>query len=401
MSKLTCFVGLDYHQDVVQVCVLDQHGKQRLNRGCRNDWQSIVRAVHGVLGLSTTSNSTGTGNSNSTATGTGNSNGKARARAGARNEARNEAGVIAGVAIEACGGAAHLAEQLREHAHWPVQLAHAGYVAQLKRSPDKSDYSDSRLLADLSRVGYVPRVWLASPYERDLRALVAHRQDLVNERRALKLRVGALLREHRAQPPASLRSKSTGKVSRWSHAWIAWARLAPELSEQARWIAGQLLDELPRMDQRIASVEQRLRKVTAHDTKIASLLKEAGVGFVTAWVLRAYVGRFDRFATGKQLSRYCGLSPANASSGKRQADAGLIKGCNKLLRATLIQAAQRLKRTNARWRTFADVLRRRGKPSCVIVAAIANRWMRGLWHRQREDPAAESCIASSQRPIAA
>ena len=34
-----------------------------------------------------------------------------------------------------------------------------------------------------------------------------------------------------------------------------------------------------------------------------------GVGLVTAITLRAEVGRFDRFQTGKQLARFCGVTP--------------------------------------------------------------------------------------------
>lgn len=338
MDSVACFVGLDYHQDSVQVCVLDEQGDVRLNRSCRNDWRAIASSVARI-------------------------------------------GPVQAVAVEACGGSANLAEQLRDSAQWPVQLAHPGYVARLKRSPDKSDYSDGRLLADLARVGYVPKVWLASAYERDLRSLVMHRQSLVNQRRALKLRVGALLREHRAFVPASVR----GAMSRWSQAWMAWAREAAPLSEQGRWIVAELLDQLSWLDQRIRAAEGRLQQVTAKDAKVAALQREPGIGPVTAWTLRGFVGRFDRFANGKQLSRYCGLSPANASSGARQADAGLIRGCNKTLRAMLIQAGHRLIRTEERWRDLAASLRRRGKPASVTVAAVTNRWIRSLWHRHVEN----------------
>ena len=131
-----------------------------------------------------------------------------------------------------------------------------------------------------------------------------------------------------------------------------------------------------------------IRPATEADAaSIARLMGEPGVGEVTAWVLRAYVGRFDRFGSGKQLSRYCGLSPCNASSGTRQADAGLVRGCNRLLRATLVQAAHRLARTEPRWRALAGSMRARGKPGGVIAAAVANRWARGLWHRMTEGAA--------------
>ncbi len=333
MRKVTCFVGLDYHQHSVQVCVINRQGKQLLNRSCPNDWQSIAQMV-GPLGR------------------------------------------IQGAAIEACCGAADLGEELATHAQWPLDLAHPAYVAKQKRSPDKSDFSDSQLLADLTRVGYLPKVYLPPSYERDLRQLVNHRQALADSRRAVKLRIGAILRQSRVKFPE--------KISRWSKAWIAWAATAPEHSQHTRWIVQDLLEELAHLEHKVALADARLREATANDPLVERLMDEPGIGEVTAWVLRAYVGSFKRFATGKQLSRYCGLSPCNASTGEKQADAGLIDGCNKLLRATLIQASHRLIRTQVRWGRLHDSLRNRGKPACVAVAAVANRWMRGLYHRIME-----------------
>ena len=331
MSTVSCFVGLDYHQDAVQVCVLDAGGRQLLNRSCPNDWRRIADAV-GSVGLP-----------------------------------------VKRAAVEACCGAADLAEELNAKAGWHLDLAHPGYVERMKRSPDKTDYSDGRMLADLTRVGYLPRVHLASAYERDLRQLVNHRQALVDQRRAAKLRVGALLRERRARPPVT--------CSRWTRAWVAWARVAPELSEHGRWMVGELLAELDHLDAKVAAADARLRAATDGDPRVGRLMAEPGVGEVTAWVLRAFVGRFDRFASGRQLARYCGLTPCNASSGERRADAGLVDGCNRVLRATLVQLAHRLVLREPRWRTLAASLRARGKPACVAVAAVANRWTRGLWHR--------------------
>jgi transposase len=337
MNTVACFVGLDYHQGAVQVCVLDADGRQLLNRSCPNDWRRIAGAVEPV-------------------------------------------GAVRRAAVEACCGAADLAEELAARAGWHVDLAHPGYVERMKRSPDKTDFTDGRMLADLTRVGYLPKVWLASAYERDLRQLVNHRQSLVDQRRAARLRVGAVLREHRAAPPA--------RASRWTKAWVAWARAAAGLSDHARWVVGELRSEVEHLDGKVAAADARLRGATRDDPRVAALMAEPGVGEVTAWVPRAFVGRFDRFATGKQLSRYCGLSPCNASSGSRQADAGLVRGCNKLLRATLVQAAHRLARTEPRWRDLAAAMTARGKPASVVAAAVANRWTRGLWHRMTAAPAA-------------
>ena len=111
----------------------------------------------------------------------------------------------------------------------------------------------------------------------------------------------------------------------------------------------------------------------------------SGIGLITAVTLRAEIGRFDRFQSGKQLARFCGLSPRNASSGQRQADAGLIKAGNPQLRAVIIEAAHRLMRYDRRWVEFRQRLRQRQKPVSVIAAAVANRWMRWLYHQMQPE----------------
>src|SRR5512146_904992 len=133
---------------------MDMEGRVLANRPCPNDWQAIVALAEGH-------------------------------------------GQVTGAAIEACTGAADLAEQLMEQAGWSMHLAHPGYVNRMRQNPDKHDLGDAHLLADLERVGYLPRVWLAPQETRELRRLVSYRQQLADERRSIKLRIGALLRDNR------------------------------------------------------------------------------------------------------------------------------------------------------------------------------------------------------------
>ena len=116
MTMVPVFVGLDYHQSSVQVCVMNGSGEVLANRKVSNSWRAVVQVVGSVP-----------------------------------SEVH--------AAIEACGGAADLADELVEHAGWSVDLAHPGYVHRIKQSPDKTDFSDAQLLADLQRIGYLPRVW--------------------------------------------------------------------------------------------------------------------------------------------------------------------------------------------------------------------------------------------------
>jgi len=328
MSSITVFVGLDYHKDSVRVCVIDAMGNQLTNQRCNNDWQAIERTVR-------------------------------------------RHGVPSGVAVEACTGSAHLADELVAHAGWPMELAHPGYVARMKKSLDKTDRTDAWVLADLERAGYLPTVWLAPESIRELRRLVRYRQQLVAQRRNIKLRVSALLREQRVFI----------KGSAWTKAWRRCIQTLTELSVQARWIIGRQEMRLDQLTAEIRAVESRLQIMTKDDPWVAKLLEQKGIGLITAVTLRAEIGRFDRFRTGKQLARFCGLSPRNASSGQRQADAGLIKAGNPQLRATLIEAAHRLLRFDERWSDLGNQLLARGKPKCVVIAALANRWLRGLHHQ--------------------
>lgn len=334
MSKVTVFVGLDYHKDSIQVCVMDQAGKILANRSLANRAQAVVAFVA-------------------------------------------EHGQEVRAAIEACSGAANLADELATKHGWIINLAHPGYVARMKQTPDKTDWADARVIADLVRVGYLPKVWLAPEDVRQLRTLTRYRQQLVDRRRSTKLRITALLRDARVVEPAG---------RRWSRAWLAWLPTAEGLGSEGRWVVDRLIAELGDLQRLIAEAESRLARVTAEDGVVAELLKLPGVGKVTAWSLRAEIGRFDRFTTGKQMSRYCGLSPRNASSGQRQADAGLIKAGNEHLRATIIEAAHRLIRYDPRWKALAAQLRGAGKPACLVAAAIGNRWIRWLFHQVSGGP---------------
>lgn len=335
MSKVTVFAGLDYATSFVQVCVLDRSGQQLGNRRCDNDATAIDRYLRSF---------------------------------GNRVEA----------AIEACTGAANLAEELAQLPGWRVNLAHAGYVKRIKQNPDKTDYSDARLLADLQRVGYLPKVWLAPEAIRELRGVVRYRQQLANQKRACKVRVGAVLREHRIRPPAG---------TTWTLRWRRWLQTV-ELPRHSRWVVNQHVLELESLERRLKEVAGYLERLTADDPEVARLLTQKGIGLITACVLRAEIGQFDRFRSGKQLARFCGVSPRNASSGDRQADAGLIKAGNPHLRATIIETAHRLMRLEPRWQEMTYRLLAAGKKKSVIGAAVANRWIRWLYHEMQEMKAA-------------
>lgn len=328
MAMVPVYVGLDYHSDTIRVCVMDAEGETLVNRNVANDPGAVLDLV------------------------------------------RTHGGLVRAVALEACCGAADFATRLAEGTEWPVRLAHPSAVNRLKQGPDKTDHTDAWHLANLSRVGYLPEVWLADATTRQLRRLVRHRAGLAEQKKDIKLRILSLLREERIE--------NTSGASPWSKPGSGWIK-SVNLGSESRWVLDQELRGLEQAELQLTDVDQRMEQSTQDDAVVAKLQEQPGIGVVTAVTIRAVIGRFDRFRSGKQLSRYCGVTPCNSSSGKRQADAGLIEAGNDILRPLLIQLAKRLPRHDPHWKELHTKLRTT-KGANVASAAIANRWLRRLYH---------------------
>lgn len=334
MSIVPVYVGLDYHEETIRTCLMTAEGDVLANQNVSNDPGAV------------------------------------------RDLVRRHDGLVLGVAIEACCGAADFATQLIELTEWKVRLAHPSGVNRMKQGPDKTDHTDAWHLANLLRVGYLPEVWLADEATRQLRRLVRFRQGVIAHRKDIKLRILSVLREERIVNTTNSRT--------WTKPWMEWLK-SVTLGEQSRWVLDQELRRLEQADKDLSEVDQRMESATEGDAVVAKLKEQDGIGTITAVTMRAVIGRFDRFRNGKQLSCYCGVTPCNASSGKRQADAGLIETGNDILRPLLIQLAKRLPRHVPHWKELQEKLRK-SKGANVTSAAIANRWLRRLHHEMVATP---------------
>jgi transposase len=242
----------------------------------------------------------------------------------------------------------------------------------MKQPSDKTDWTDARMLADLIRAGYLPKAWPAPTNVRPLRTLVRYRQQLVDQRRTTKLRITAPPRDGRPRHRAALALEPR------------LGRQAAELGTETRWVVN--LNFI--IYYNIFIIIRRSR-VAAGNVVVSQVTAQQGVGRGTAATLRAGIGRCDQFTMGKQLARFRGLSPRNASSGSRQADAGLIQAGHPCCGRRL--SRQRIGRSGMTpWRELARQLRGVGKPSNVIAAAVANRRIRWLFHQREGEPTPQS-----------
>src|SRR5439155_10272069 len=146
---------------------------------------------------------------------------------------------------------------------------------------------------------------------RDLKLLVDHRDDLVDERRRAQQRLRWHL--HQLDPsfvvPARRLYRSTHleRVARW---------LARREHDVQVRVARELVARCRSLTRTIVELDAELEQRTAETAP--ALLELPGCGALTAAKLLAEVGPIDRFQTDAQLARHSGVAPLEASSGRVQ-----------------------------------------------------------------------------------
>jgi transposase len=142
----------------------------------------------------------------------------------------------------------------------------------------------------------------------------------------------------------------------------------------------EILDQLnPPIEELNQAVELEAKKCphTVH------LMKETGVGPVTALAFVLTLGPVERFHKSKQVVSYLGLNPSEESSGGRQRLGAISKQGNSMMRHLLGEAAQTASRFDPELRrTYQRLKFRRG--SGVAKVAIARRLAVRLYWKLRE-----------------
>jgi transposase len=250
-------VGIDAHDGVYALCILDENGrrvKERVVRGGAGD----VASALGELGASFR------------------------------------------VCYEASLGYGVLHDALAPVAA-EVQVAHPAHLRAIFRAKRKNDRLDARKLAAALYMGQVPRVHVPSREVREWRVMIEHRRRLVDKRTAAKNGVRAVLRSH-GVPMARGRRL-------WSRAGMAWLRSFSLLSPMATLRRDQLLLQVGQLDAQIAAAEEMLDAWAARRPGVALLRTIPGVGPRTAEAVMAYVDDAHRFGRTSRAASYFGIVP--------------------------------------------------------------------------------------------
>jgi transposase len=247
------------------------------------------------------------------------------------------------------------------------------------RTRGKSDPIDALAIAraalrepNLSRPRADERVY------REIKLLVDHREDLVDQRRRTQQRLRWHL--HQLDPTYEVPLRMLARASHLERVGRWLARREPEL--QVR-LARELVSACRALNRAINELDQELQ---ARATEVApALLELPGCAAVTAAKLLAEIGPIDRFKSDAQLARHSGVAPLEASSGRTQRHR-LDRGGNRQLNAALYRIAITQARYYAPARAYLERKRSEGKSRREALRCLKRLLVRVVFNTLKTSP---------------
>jgi transposase len=311
------YVGIDVHQLMSAVCILDDHGKKENQFIVRGRWTKLSEAIQKIP--------------------------------------RPFA-----VCYEASNGYGFLSDMLFRMAD-KVVVAHPGQLRLIFRSKRKNDRVDAEKLAKLLFLDEVPPVYVPSLNIREWRDMVTFRSHLVRDQTATKNRLRALLRTHGMEAPKGL----------WSRKGMVWLEQRTWPSEEAALRRDLLCEELAHHKRRIKRVERHLASIAKTHPGVALLMTVPGVGIRTAEAMVAWIDRPARFVANKRIGSYFGLVPCQDTSAGKERLGHITRQGPSLVRKLLTEASWQAIRRSPEVRRYFERVQKGDPRNRKKIALIA------------------------------
>ena len=214
---------------------------------------------------------------------------------------------------------------------------------------------------------------------RELKLLVDHRDDLVDERRRAQQRLRWHLHDFDPQlavPPGGLdRRLWLDRVAR---------RLGrAEQTVQVR-IARELVSRCRSLTRTILELDRELQQRTSATSP--ALLALPGCGALSAAKLLGEIGPIERFQTDAQLARHAGVAPLEASSGKHRRHR-LDRGGNRQLNCALHRIAVTQARVHPPARAYLERKQSEGKSRREALRCLKRQLARTVYNTLKSESA--------------
>lgn len=247
-----------------------------------------------------------------------------------------------------------------------VIMAHPLHVKYICQAQLKNDKVDALKLAQLLRLGMIPRAHATGPHSRHIKELVRQRAAFVQRRTALRNRTHRVLGacpEQAKLPQCSDLFGAKGLK----------AMKALKLPEPHQTLLRQNLASLDELAEKIKECEQQLVNLSKETPSIQLLQSMPGLGKVLACVIAAEVDGIERFDTKKKFIGYCGLAPTTHGSAGKFHQGKMIAGCNKWLKWAFIEAAWVAIGCDNYLGSHYKNLKMRGKKANTAITNVAHR----------------------------
>ena len=261
--------------------------------------------------------------------------------------------------FEASCGHGWLYERLKRMAQ-KVVVAHPGQLRLIFRSKRKNDRVDAEKLAKLLYLDEVPPVYVPSVQVRSWRAMIEHRQKLMQERVRTKNQLRSLLRTHAIVAPRGL----------WTKKGLAWIEAQELPTSMDRLQRDILLERLGSLRGLIERVEEALGEIAESHAGVKLLREIPGVGIRTAEAVMAYVDDPQRFTSIKSIGSYFGLVPCQDQSAGKNRLGHLTRQGPATVRKLLTEASWQAIRRSQRIRDHFERIRQ-GNPQRKRIALVA------------------------------
>jgi transposase len=294
------------------------------------------------------------------------------------------------VVYEASGNGFVLCDELRQAGFECHVLAPTKIERSSKQKKNKNDDRDADRLLDIARAHYLagtkmPSVWIPDLQTRDDREPVRGRQDVSQKQTAVKTQVQMLLKRHGLEKPEGIGNS-------WSKPWRGWLQALttdPRHGGGVRTALASLIRQLEFLEQEIEKLDEAMKQLAQTPRWkpiVQEMLKEKGVGLMTALKYSTDIGDFSRFRRGRQVGAFYGLVPSSNESGENNDRKGHItREGSPSGRQVLCQSAwSRVRHDGHEREVYRRLVLKNPKKRKIALVACMRRLAVRLWHVGRQ-----------------
>ena len=268
----------------------------------------------------------------------------------------------------------------------------------------KTNRRDAVSLAKLLRAGELTAVWVPDEGHEAMRDLTRARDTAVNDLRAKRQQVSALLLRLGRHYPH--------KRKTWTKAHMNWLASQKFDYPQQRFVFEELMLAMRQAQERLTRLEEAIRDAVPEwslAAVVTALMAMRGIDLISAATLLAEIGDLSRFRTPHELMGYLGLVPSEESTGDTVRRGSITKAGNGRARRMLVECSwsyQHPPRVGAHnqhkvdaapptvreiaWKAQCRLhkryraLIRRGKLKTIAITAVARELAGFIWAINRE-----------------